>query len=806
MKISYNWIKQFLKIDLSQENVSEILTNLGLEVEGVTTYESVKGGLQGVVVGEVLKCSQHPNADRLQVTQVDLGDQKAQIVCGAPNVAQGQKVAVATVGTSLYDNEGKPFLIKKSKIRGQESHGMICAEDELGLGESHDGIIVLDKKYENGTPCSQIFDIEIDTVFEIGLTPNRADAMSHMGVARDLKAYCLFNEINHKWLMPATDQFNTVPSQDKFEVAVESGDKAPRYMGIVINNLTVKPSPSWLQNRLKAIGISPKNNLVDITNYVLHDLGQPLHAFDLNKIKKGIIVKTVAQDTPFVTLDGEERKLHSEDLMICDHEKPLCLAGVFGGQDSGVSEKTKSIFLESAYFDPVSIRKSAKRHGLNTDASFRFERGIDPEITLYALKYASNMIVELAGGSIEGELFQINQEFPDPHKFMLSFDQINKTIGQKISKDEISNILTGLEIKIVHSNDEDVLIEIPPYRVDVTRPADVIEEILRIYGYNNIGISKTLHSNIPDFVNSNDHIISERLSEQLVSLGFNEIMNNSISNPQYSELTEEIKNTEGVNLLNPLGKELSQMRTSLLPGVLEVMAFNHNRQIKSLKLFELGKTYQINKKAYREDKFLTLAMSGEIYSENWNVKQQPEMFFYFKSVIQQLIRKHLSAHWEESSTDKDIFSEGLTYSFQGKPLVHFGFVKSEILKKFDLKHEVLFAEIDFKKLTQLIDNNEIQYREIPKFPQTRRDFALLLDQSVPFEALKQIAFKTEKNILKSVELFDVYEGDKLSKGKKSYGVSFYFQDPKKTLTDKYIDKIMQKLQKQFEDELGAQLR
>lgn len=806
MKISYNWIKQFLKIDLLPKQVSEILTDLGLEVEGITPFESIKGGLKGVVVGEVLKCSQHPNADRLRVTEVDLGTEIVPIVCGAPNVSQGQKIAVATVGTSLFDQEGKTFLIKKSKIRGEESHGMICAEDELGLGESHDGIMVLDANLENGTPCKEIFDVEVDTVFEIGLTPNRADAMSHMGVARDLKAYCQFNGIKFKWSSPSTDHFSIVPSEKKFSVSVESEDKAPRYMGVNITNLSIKPSPTWLQNRLKALGIGPKNNVVDITNFVLHHMGQPLHAFDLDKIKDGIVVKTVSQDTPFVTLDGLERKLHAEDLMICDHQKPLCIAGVFGGQDSGVSETTTSIFLESAYFDPVSIRKSAKRHGLNTDASFRFERGIDPEITVQALKFAANLIIELAGGTVEGELFEIKQELQEAPKFMLTFEQINKTIGQEISKDDISNILNGLEIKIDHSNEEGMLIEIPRYRVDVTRPADVIEEILRVYGYNNVNTSKLLHSNIPDFVSADDHHIAERLSNQLVSLGFNEMMNNSITNPDYGEISQDIKDVKGVNIINPLGQELSQMRTSLLPGALEVVAFNLNRQSKYLKLFELGKTYQRNNGAFKEEKFLSLVISGDVHKENWNVTHQPQVFFYLKGVIHQLLQKNCPLQWEEHSTEKDIFSEGLSYTFKGKSLLHFGFLKKEICDKFDINQKVLYAELDFRQIADLAKNNNIQYREIPKFPQVRRDFALLLDTGVPFDALKQIALKTEKNILNSVQLFDVYEGDKLPKGKKSYGVSFYFQDPKKTLTDKYVDKIMGKLQNQFETQLGAQLR
>lgn len=806
MKISYNWIKQFLKIDLLPKQVSEILTDLGLEVEGITSLESIKGGLKGVVVGEVLKCSQHPNADRLRVTEVDLGTEIVPIVCGAPNVSQGQKVAVATVGTSLFDKEEKAFLIKKSKIRGEESHGMICAEDELGLGESHDGIMVLDANLENGTPCNEIFDVEVDTVFEIGLTPNRADAMSHMGVARDLKAYCQFNGIKFKWSSPSTDHFSIVPSEKKFSVSVESEDKAPRYMGVNITNLSVKPSPTWLQNRLKALGIGSKNNVVDITNFVLHHMGQPLHAFDLDKIKDGIVVKTVSQDTPFVTLDGLERKLHAEDLMICDHQKPLCIAGVFGGQDSGVSETTTSIFLESAYFDPVSIRKSAKRHGLNTDASFRFERGIDPEITVQALKFAANLIVELAGGTVEGELFEIKQELQEAPKFMLTFEQINKTIGQEISKDDISNILNGLEIKIDHSNEEGMLIEIPRYRVDVTRPADVIEEILRVYGYNNVNTSKLLHSNIPDFVSADDHQIAERLSNQLVSLGFNEMMNNSITNPDYGKISQNIKDVKGVNIINPLGQELSQMRTSLLPGALEVVAFNLNRQSKSLKLFELGKTYQQNNDTFKEEKFLSLVISGDVHKENWNVTHQPQVFFYLKGVIHQLLQKNCPIQREEHSTDNDIFSEGLSYTYKGKSLLQFGFVKKEICDKFDINQEVLYAELDFRQIADLAKNNNIQYQEIPKFPQVRRDFSLLLDAGVPFDALKQIALKTEKNILNSVQLFDVYEGDKLPKGKKSYGVSFYFQDPRKTLTDKYVDKIMGKLQNQFETQLGAQLR
>ena len=806
MKISYNWIKQFLKIDLLPEQVSEILTDLGLEVEGVSKFESVKGGLEGVIVGEVLQCIQHPDADRLQVAEVDLGKKIVQIVCGASNLAQGQKVAVATEGTSLFNKEGKKLLIKKSKIRGQDSHGMICAEDELGLGEFKDGIMVLDPNLKSGTPCNEVFDIIEDTVFEIGLTPNRSDAMSHMGVARDLKAYCHFKGIEFKWSKPVIDKFSVVPSDQRFSVVVESEEKATRYMGVIIKNLSIKPSPDWLKNRLKAIGITPKNNVVDITNFVLHDLGQPLHAFDLNKVKGGIIVKNVPQDTPFVTLDGVKRKLHAEDLMICDHQKPLCIAGVFGGQDSGVNENTTSIFLESAYFDPVSIRKSAKRHGLNTDASFRFERGIDPEITSYALKYAANLIVELAGGIIQGEPYIFKRELPNAPKFMLRFDQIKNTIGQEISKDDVCKILTGLEINIEHSSHEGMLIQIPYYRVDVTRPADVIEEILRVYGYNNIVTSDLLESRLPTFVSSNDHQIAERLSNHLVSLGFHEMINNSISSPDYGEISKSLKDMKRVNIINPLGQELSQMRSSLLPGALEVLAFNINRQSKSLKFFEFGKTYQQANGGYKEEKFLSIAISGDVYNENWNVVHQPQVFFYFKGIIQQLLKKNCSIHWQESSSGKDIFSDGLVFSHKMKTILDFGFIKNDILEKFNINQEVLFAEINFSILADLVKNNNVHYNEIPKFPQIRRDFSLLIDDSIPFEALKKIALNTEKNVLKNVQLFDVYEGNKLPKGKKSYGVSFYFQDPKKTMTDKYIDKIMGKLQNQFEKEFGAQLR
>ena len=806
MKISFNWVKQFLKIDLPTLEVSEILTNLGLEVEGVTTFESVKGGLEGVIVGEVLSCDQHPDADRLKVTQVDLGDEKVQIVCGAPNVAKGQKVAVATVGTTLYDNEGVAFKIKKSKIRGQESFGMICAEDELGLGASHEGIMVLSDELKAGAPCSEVFNIEKDHVFEIGLTPNRSDAMSHMGVARDLKALCVFEEIDFEWNSPNAARFKIENTTKTFPVTVEDKDLAPTYAGITISDIKVKPSPKWLQNRLKAIGLNPKNNIVDITNYVLHDLGQPLHAFDLDKLEGGIVVKTLAKDTSFTTLDGVERKLNAEDLMICDQKKPLCIAGVFGGLESGVNDETTSVFIESAYFDPISIRKTAKRHGLNTDASFRYERGIDPEITEFALKYAASMIVDIAGGFVSSEIETVAQEQEPEINFMLNYEVVWRTIGQKISIDDLIKILNALEIRINQATESGMVIEIPKYRVDVTRPADVIEEILRVYGYNKIETPDTLHTNLPKYSPISKHNTAELMSKQLVSQGFNEMINNSITSPSYADLSESISKIAPVNILNPLGKEISQLRTSLLPSALEVIAFNLKRQSKRLKFFELGKVYQEKNDGYKESKFISLVFTGAVYEENWNVQNQPGNFFFFKGVLNQLIQKKTAQEWIESPTEEDVYTEGLNYKINNKTLLNFGYVKDDILKKFDIDQTVLYAELDIEFLFDLTLKNKLKFKEIPKFPVSRRDFALLLNEEVAFNEIKSLALKTEKNILKEIKLFDVYIGKNLPEGKKSYGVSFYFQDKKKTLTDKYMDQVMNKLQQIFESELGAQLR
>lgn len=807
MKVSHNWIKEYLTIDIELEKQLELLTDLGLEVEGTTTFESVKGSLAGVVVGEVLTCTPHPNADRLRVTTVNIGQEEAvQIVCGAPNVAAGQKVAVATVGTKLYDGEGNAFEIKKSKIRGEASHGMICAEDELGLGESHDGIMVLETDLVPGTACSEIFDIETDTVIEIGLTPNRADAMSHMGVARDLKAGCNQIGVSSEWKTPNTDNFRINDTSNIIDVVVHDKQKASQYYGLTISEVEVKPSPKWLQNRLNAIGITPKNNIVDATNYVLHDLGQPLHAFDADKINGKIHVKTLPTGTKFTTLDGIERELHEDDLMICDDETPLCLAGVFGGEDSGVSENTTNIFLESAYFDPVSIRKSAKRHGLNTDASFRFERGIDPEIGIYALKRAAVLIQNIAGGLITSDIQEHAQPLEERVNLFINYDKITKIIGAEIQKDTLINILNSLEIEINSVNPDGFAMTIPRYRVDVTREADVIEEILRVYGYNNIELGTSLNTVFPSFDLKTPNKIEQITAQMLVGQGYSEVMNNSLTNPAYAELSAQLNQIPKVNLLNPLGLDLSQLRTSLLFSLLEVVQFNSNRQQKDLKIYEFGKTYATTDSGHQESKRLGICITGNKNPELWNSPATKSNFFDLKAITINVLNRLGITNIKEEPTDLDIFSEGLSLSSNNKTLVNFGVVDSKITKNFSIDSEILFADFDWDLIYKYAFKKEILVEEISKFPTSRRDFALLIDSDVKFADLEEASYKTDRKLLKKVSLFDVYEGKNLPKGKKSYGMSFYFSDANKTLTDKNIDRIMQKLQKEFENNFGASLR
>lgn len=809
MKISYNWLKQFLNLDWKPEQTAELLTDLGLEVEGITPFESVKGGLQGIVVGHVLSCEQHPNADRLKLTTVDIGAEATiQIVCGAPNVAKGQKVPVATIGTTLYSKEGEAWTIKKGKIRGEESYGMICAQDELGLGDDHDGILVLDDSLLPGTHCATIFDIENDHVFEIGLTPNRADAMSHYGVARDLKAGLRQKEIKLELITPPVSNFNISERSLKIDVLVEKNNLAPRYCGITISNLIVQPSPDWLKNRLRSIGIKPKNNLVDATNYVLHELGQPLHAFDADKITGNkIVVKTMPKGTKFTTLDEVERDLHEEDLMICDTEKPLCIAGVFGGLHSGVTEKTTSIFLESAYFDPISIRKSAKRHGLNTDASFRFERGIDIENVVFALQRAAILIKEIAGGDLTSDIVDLYPKKATEHQVFLSFDKTNKLIGQEIPRDAIKSILSSLDIKVMNVTETGLGLLIPPYRVDVRRDVDVIEEILRVFGYNNIHFSKKINASVASTSKFEDHKLQHLIGNHLAANGFFEIMANSLTSPEYVSLSKNLKKEENITLLNPLSNDLSVMRQSMLFSGLSAISYNINRKNQNLKFCEFGKTYHQHESKRVENKHLSLLITGNRDENSWTKPVQKSDFYFLKTTVENILYR-LGIKTSNSfpiDNDSDL-SEGLLLKFNKKELVVLGLVKKSILKEFDVDQEVLYADFNWDNILKSIPKTSIIFDDINKYPEVKRDFALLLNNATTFKEVHALAFQTERKLLKSITLFDVYTGKNLSEGKKSYAVSFTLQDNNRTLTDKQIDKIMAKLKRSYENELGAELR
>ncbi|GGX32555.1 phenylalanine--tRNA ligase subunit beta [Aquimarina muelleri] len=808
MKISYNWLKQFIKTDWDVEKTGELLTDLGLEVEGIDAYQSVKGGLEGVVVGQVITCEKHPNADKLKITKVDLGNgQQVQIVCGAPNVAAGQKVPVATIGTKLYDEQGKEWVIKKGKIRGEESHGMICAEDELGLGKNHDGIMVLDTDISVGTKASKIFDIENDKIFEIGLTPNRADAMSHWGVARDLKAGLSQKDINLELITPSVSSFRVENRLHKIDVEVKKPNLAPRYCGVIISDIKVKESPTWIQHRLKAIGVTPKNNVVDVTNYVLHELGQPLHAFDAHNIEGNKIeVKTIETGTKFTTLDEVERELHPEDLMICDAVKPLCIAGVFGGVNSGVTKTTTSVFLESAYFDPVSIRKTAKRHGLNTDASFRFERGIDPNITEYALKRAALLIQEFAGGVISSEIIDLYPKKIEDFQVFLSFENTTKLIGEELPPETIKKILTSLDIKINSVTESGVGLTIPAYRNDVQREADVIEEILRVYGYNNISFTQKLNASISNIDKFADHNIQNTISNQLAAQGFNEMLANSLTSPEYTSLNEQLKSENDVVMLNPLSNDLAILRRSMLFSGLEAVSYNINRKRADLKLFEFGKTYHSYESGRIENKHLSVLISGNRSQETWNINSKTSDFFYLKGIVLSILDRLGITKLKTTPIQNNLFAEGISLYIGKSKLVDLGIVKKRITKHFSISQEVLFADFKWDTVLEYTRYNKVKYTDISKFPEVRRDFALLLDESINFEEIHTLAKQTEKSFLKEVSLFDVYQGKNLPKGKKSYAVSFTLQDDKKTLTDKQIDKIMNKLQYNFESKLGAELR
>ena len=806
MRISYNWLKQFIKIDWKSDETAALLTDLGLEVEIVEKFQSVKGGLEGIVVGHVLTCEQHPNADRLKVTTVDLGDgTPVQIVCGASNVAAGQKVPVATIGTTLYDKNGTPFQIKKGKIRDQESHGMICAEDELGLGTNHDGIMVLDNSLKPGTSVAKVFKIENDEIFEIGLTPNRADAMSHLGTARDLRAGLIQSGVNVELITPSVSNFRVDKRTLKIDVKIDNSKLAPRYCGVTISGVKVKPSPDWLQNRLKSIGLTPKNNIVDVTNYVLHELGQPLHAFDASTINGKISVKTLPAGTKFTTLDDIERSLHEEDLMICDDKGPMCIAGVFGGKNSGVTDNTINIFLESAYFNPVSIRKTAKRHGLSTDASFRFERGVDPTITEYALKRAALLIQEVAGGEITSDIIDIYPKRIEDFPVFLNYVKTTKLIGQELPKEIIKKILASLDIKVNSSTDAGLGLIVPAYRVDVQREIDVIEEILRVYGYNNINFTKKLNATVCNSPRTEDYKIQNIIANQLNALGFHEMMSNSLTSPDYIELSEKLLKEHNVMMLNPLSSDLSAMRQSLLFSGLETVSYNSNRKNSDLKLFEFGKSYHHFSSGYNEQKHLSLIVSGNRVAESWTNPEKPSDFFLFKGYVEAIFSRLGISKGSSKPVESDVFAEGIAIGIGEETLVEFGTIKKSILKYFDIKQEVFYADFNWALVLKLI-SNKIKFADIPKYPEVRRDLALLIDENVTFDSIYKIARQTEKSLLKDINLFDVYQGKNLPEGKKSYAVSFTIQDSSKTLTDEQIDKVMSKLQKNLANELGASLR
>ncbi len=817
MNISYNWLKNYIKTDLSPEQIAEILTDTGLEVGGVETIDTVKGGLRGLVIGEVLTCIKHPNANKLSITTVNVGNESPlPIVCGAPNVAAGQKVVVATVGTTLYQGE-ESFDIKKAKIRGEESQGMICAEDEIGLGTHHDGIMVLDPEAVPGTPAAEYFGVQSDVSIEVDLTPNRIDGASHIGVARDLVAFLkqTHPEASVQW--PSVEAFARDNDAWPVTVEVKNPEACTRYSGLTLTGVKVKESPDWLKNRLLAIGMVPINNIVDVTNFVLHEIGQPLHAFDGDQIKGDrVVVQTLPNETPFTTLDEKERLLHSEDLMICNAEEGMCIAGVFGGLESGVTESTTRVFLESACFNPVSVRKTARRHGLSTDASFRFERGTDPNITLYALKRAALLIKEVAGGTISSAITDFYPTPVEHHPVSLSLKHVDRLIGKTIPAERIQTILEGLEIEIREKQEDLWQLAIPPYRVDVLREADVVEDILRIYGYNNVEAPLKVNSTISWSKKPDGDALRNTVATLLTARGFNEIMCNSLTRAAYYEQSQSYPRQQVVELANPLSTDLNGMRQTLLFGGLESVQHNRNRRNADLKLFEIGNCYarrpenpagQLN--GYREEEHLALFVTGARASESWNTPVQPVSFFDLKSYALQIVQRIGidPQSLREAPTTNDLIAEGLCFSARnGVALFDMGLVQPALLKQFDIDVPVYFAEMNWSALVKLSGQSGIRFTELSKFPEVTRDLALLIDSNVQFSQIRDLAFKSEKKLLKKVSLFDVYEGEKLGADKKSYAISFTLQDPTKTLTDKMIDKVMNNFTRLFEKELGAKLR
>ena len=800
MKISINWLKEYLETNSQPEEISEILTNLGLEVEKLSLFESVKGGLNGVVAGKVLECGKHPDADRLKVTSIDLGDNEiSEIVCGAPNIEKGQIVPVAKVGCKIYTSEGTEIKIKKSKIRGVVSNGMVCAEDEIGLGQSHDGIMILDNNIKPGTPISEVFNLENDNILEIGLTPNRSDAMSHYGVARDLKAFYDFKSIKSKLILPSVNNFESVKLEENFRITIEDTEKCPFYSGLIIKNIKVGPSSKELQNKLKSIGLKTINNIVDITNFVMHEIGQPLHAFDLDKLE-GINVKSLKSGAKFKTLDESIIELDKEDLMICSSNKPLCLAGIYGGYESGVSDSTTNLFLESAIFDPVTIRKSSKRHQLFTDASYRYERGIDPEKVIYALKRAAILIKEDNPNSSVSDILAEDNLKLKTKDIYLRYNKIDSVTGQNIDKDVITQILSSLDFEIKNHNEEGLNIVAPNYRNDVYREIDVIEEILRVYGFNNIPVNSKISMIIPEIGKNKINKIESLISNNLIGIGFNEIINNSICSPDTNEKFKK----QVVTLLNPQGIELSNLRASLIPNALETIKHNYNRQNKNLKLFEIGNTYSLDNETYIENKRLNIAVTGKIFDENWISNYSKNNFYYLKGVTKNLLTQLNISNIRYEISNDELFEYKLDVYSNKKHIGFIGEIISDYTQEFSLEQKIHILNLDLDQIK--LKPLNIKHQELSKFPSSRRDLSMILNDDISFESIEDLAFKLENKILLDVNLFDEYKGKNIEDNKKSFAVSFTFNDSKKTLTDKVIDKIMEKLTEKYKTELGAVIR
>ena len=820
MNISYNWLKDYLDFDLQPDEVAAALTSIGLETGGVEEVQTIKGGLEGLVIGEVLTCEEHPNSDHLHITTVNVGGaEPLQIVCGAPNVAAGQKVVVAVNGTKLYDGD-ECFTIKRSKIRGVESNGMICAEDEIGIGTDHAGIIVLPADAVVGTPAKEYYNVKSDYVLEVDITPNRVDATSHFGVARDLAAYLKQNGKPANLKRPSVDAFKIDDEVPAIEVVVENKEACLRYSGITIKNVTVKESPEWLQNRLKVIGLRPINNVVDITNYILHGVGQPLHSFDVDKIKGNkVVVRSATEGAKFVTLDGVERTLTDRDLMICNVEEPMCIAGVFGGLDSGVTEQTKNVFLESATFHPTWIRKTARRFGLNTDASFRYERGLDPNQTVEVMKRAALLIQEVAGGTITGAIQDIYPVPVAPYRVELTYDKVNTLIGKVIPVETVKSILESLEMKIVSETAEGLVIDVPVYRIDVQRDVDVIEDILRIYGYNNVEFSDNVKSNLSyQTPTDRSYKLQNLISEQLCGCGFNEILNNSLTRSAYYDNLSTYPVSHCVMLMNPLSADLNCMRQTLLFGGLESVEHNAKRKNGNIRFFEFGNCYDYNidhKKEgetlaeFSEDYRLGLWVSGSRVDNNWAHPNEKSSVYELKAYVENILVR-LGVNLQKvifGNLANDIYSAGLSITTSsGRQLGTMGIVSPKICKELDIETDVYYAELSWTLLMKEIKKSKVTFSEISKFPAVKRDLALLLEKNVQFAEIEKIATESERKLLKDVALFDVYEGKNLPAGKKSYAVSFYLQDEGKTLNDKQIDAIMKKIQTNLEQKLGAQLR